>query len=224
MILDREFQKVKDQVTGENQEELFILNGLSIDQITIDQDGDLKVAFDLPVVQTTPQYYQQLQGVRTFNVYNDPELSRLCRDLFLAIRERVKKPDPERIVMSCSRCKTSDCCRKYNVLVTEAEARRMQEALGVPPEEFRKTYLEPAVDWCEDYPYQFACDEDDHGEKCIFLKEGPGGQMRCSVYEHRPKICRDFDEKTCDDFVPLEGVEMPRPDAPPPKTTTKLHG
>ena len=39
-----------------------------------------------------------------------------------------------------------------------------------------------------------------------FLKETAEGSMRCSVYRHRPQICRDFDEKTCDDFVPLEEV------------------
>ena len=69
---------------------LFDLNGLSVDQISINQDGELKVLFDLPVAQTTAQYHQQLQGVRTFDVYQDPELQRLCRDLFRAIRSRVR--------------------------------------------------------------------------------------------------------------------------------------
>ncbi len=40
------------------------LNGLSIDNITITQDGDLKVIFDLPFKQTTNSYQQELQGVR----------------------------------------------------------------------------------------------------------------------------------------------------------------
>ncbi len=203
--------------------ELFVLNGLSIDQITIDQEGELKVAFDLPVVQTTAQYSQQLQGVRTFNLYKDPELKRLCRELFQAIRSRVKKPDPERVVVSCSRCKTSDCCRKYNVLVTELDIVRLRKGIGISPEEFQEKYLQPGVDWCTDYTHQLTCDEDSQGEKCIFLEEGPGGQMRCSVYQYRPTICRDFDEKVCDDFVPLECVEMPEPISPAPKTTVKLH-
>lgn len=184
----------------------FPLNGLSIDRITIDQDGVLKVTFDLPVVQTTAQYEQQLQGVRTFDVYKDRELERLCRDLFRAIRERVKTSDTSRIAVSCEGCRSADCCRSYNVLVTAEDAARLREGLGMPPEEFERKYLRPAVDWCGDYPFQLASDEDAEGDKCVFLKEGPGGRMRCAVYEHRPKICRDFDEKACDDFVPVENV------------------
>ena len=195
-------------MSKEAERPLFALNGLSVDQISINQDGELKVLFDLPVVQTTAGYHQQLQGVRTFDVYQDPELQRLCRDLFRAIRSRVEKPDPERLKVSCDRCKCSDCCRNYNVLVTEADGQRLQKALGLPAEEFRERYLRPAVDWCEDYPFQLAVDQDVRGEKCIFLKESPGGQMRCSVYEHRPLICRDFDEKACDDFVPVEEVKV----------------
>jgi Fe-S-cluster containining protein len=188
----------------------FDLNGLSVDAITVNQDGELKVLFDLPVEQTTTQFQRQLQGVRTFDVYQDPELKRLCRDLFRAIRARVLEPDPQRVQVSCERCKSSDCCRNYNVLVTEADVRRLREALGEGEREFHDRCLRPAVDWCEDYPWQLAVDKDAHGEKCVFLKETPGGQMRCSVYESRPQICRDFDEKTCDDFVPLEEVAVLR--------------
>ncbi len=199
---------MKDPTMGSEDGLSFALNGLSVDQVSINQDGELKVTFDLPVVQTTARYHQQLQGVRTFDVYKDPELERLARELFLAIRRRVRGPDPARLALSCERCKSSDCCRSYNVLVTEKDVARLREALGVAAEEFHRKYLRPAVDWCGDYPFQLACDEDAHGEKCVFLKEGPGGQMRCSVYGSRPKICRDFDELACDDFVPLEGVKV----------------
>jgi Fe-S-cluster containining protein len=146
--------------------------------------------------------------VRTFDVYKDPELERLCRDLFRAIRERVKRPDPARLAVSCERCKSSDCCRSYNVLVTREDVARLREGLGIAAEVFHEKYLRPAVDWCSDYPWQLACDEDARGDKCVFLKETPGGQMRCSVYGLRPKICRDFDEKACDDFVPISEVSV----------------
>ena len=200
--------KDEQRYNQEGVRTLFDLNGLSVDQISINQDGDLKVLFDLPVVQTTAQYHQQLQGVRTFDVYQDPELKRLCRDLFRAIRERVEQPDPERVRVACDRCRDSDCCRNYNVLVTEAEAERLRAVVGLGAEEFRERHLRPAVDWCEDYPYQLAVDHDARGEKCVFLKPSPAGQMRCSIYEHRPQICRDFDEKACDDFVPVEEVKV----------------
>jgi len=183
--------------------DLFVLNGLSIDSISINQDGELRVAFDLPVVQTTACYHQQLQGVRTFDVYKDPELEGLVRKLFQALVERVRKPDPERVKVSCSRCKSSNCCREYNVLVLPSDLPLLREGLGISDEELRARYRRPAVDWAGDYPFQLACDEDEDGEKCVFLKEGPGGQMRCSIYPYRPRICRDFDERACDDFTPL---------------------
>ncbi len=176
------------------------LNGLSIDQITINQDGELKVAFDLPVVQTTARYERQLQGVRTFDVYKDPELARLCRDIFRAIRDRVDRPDPEREKVACARCKDADCCRKYNVLMRDSDIVLLREGLGLGAEEFRRKYLRPAVDWCEDYAWQLACDEDSQGDKCVFLLPDGDGRMRCSVYVWRPRICRDFDERACDDF------------------------
>lgn len=73
-----------------------------------DQEGELRVVFDLPVVQTTAQYHQQLQGLRTFDVYKDPELERLCRELFQAVRVRVEVPDPERQAVSCGSCRDFD--------------------------------------------------------------------------------------------------------------------
>jgi len=196
-------------VSGREQggpKEPFALNGLSIDQISIDQEGELRVVFDLPVVQTTAQYHQQLQGLRTFDVYKDPELERLCRELFQAVHVRVKVPDPERQAVSCGSCRSAACCRKYNVLVREDDVETLRKALGMAFEEFREKYLRKAVDWAGDYLWQLSCDADAQGEKCIFLKPGPGGGMRCSVYGQRPRICRDFDEKVCDDFEPMKPV------------------
>jgi Fe-S-cluster containining protein len=184
------------------------LNGLSIESITISQDGELKVIFDLPVEQTTHAYQRELQGVRSIDVYEAPELQDLCRDLFRKVRKIVLEPDPERVRINCDTCKSSDCCRKYNVLVTDEDIDRLAAALAMPRATFRRKYLNEAVDWCADYRYQLACDDDDEGdEKCVFLKESQNGQMRCSVYAHRPQICRDFDMRTCNDFVPIDEVE-----------------
>ncbi len=184
------------------------LNGLSIDSITVTQDGELRVVFDLHVEQSTTCYQQELQASRSFDVYEHPDLRRLCRDLFRAIRKKTKEPDPERVKVSCEDCATSNCCRKYNVLVTGADIDRLCTGLGLTRKELEKRHLVPAVDWCEDYEFQLACDEDDDGEKCVFLERARNGQMRCSIYEHRPQICRDFDVNVCEDFVPLDEVEV----------------
>ena len=185
----------------------FILNGLSVHSLNLNQEGDLEVQFDLPYEQTTPQYDSQLRGIRTLNVYDDPELQEACRRLFEIVRRRVREPDPERLKVHCDRCATSGCCRNYNVLVTAEDMERLAAHLGLARDEFRSRFTTPAVDWSADYERQLACDRDDAGEeKCVFLKRAAGGQYRCSVYEGRPKICRDFDMNRCDDFVPLTEV------------------
>lgn len=184
------------------------LNGVSIDDITISQDGDLTVTFDLPIEQATPKYELELQGSRTLDLYENEDLQKACRDVFRIVRRLMEEPDEERVEIHCDNCKTSSCCRKYNVLVTQFDVERLCKGLNISEAELRRKHLTEAVDWCEDYKFQLTCDEDDDGEeKCKFLKEQDDGQFRCSIYEHRPEICRSFDMNTCNDFVPFEEVE-----------------
>ena len=186
------------------------LNGLSIHNLSLSQEGEVVVEFDLPVEQTTACYHQQLRGMRTLDVYEDPELEAAAKHLYEIVRDRVSRPDPERLKVNCDHCATSACCRKYNVLVTEADLRRLAEPMGLSLAQVRERYANTAaVDWTHEFTAQLACDKDEAGEeKCVFLKQGPGGQYRCSVYEHRPRICREFDMDTCDDFVALESVKL----------------
>lgn len=181
------------------------LNGLSVHHLQLNQDGELEVQFDLPHPQTTACYHTQVRGIRTLNVYEDTELLDACKRLFDIVRRRVQVPDPERLKVSCDRCSTSACCRKYNVLVTGEDIERLATALGMETGAFRARFTAPGVDWSGDYLAQLSCDHDEEGEeKCVFLKRGPGGQFRCSVYQDRPQICRDFDMNSCDDFVPMK--------------------
>ena len=69
---------------------------------------------------------------------------------------------------------------------------------------FIRKYTVPAVDWSGDYRYQLRSDEDERGEKCVFLRPDGKGRMRCSVYRRRPQICRDFDMAVCTDFTPID--------------------
>ncbi|MCZ6793603.1 MAG: YkgJ family cysteine cluster protein [Planctomycetota bacterium] len=185
----------------------FPLNGLSLESLTLSQDGDVEVEFALPQDQTTAQWYTELRASRNLDVYEDPELEAACRHLFQLVRERLREPDPERLELHCDRCSTSDCCRKYNVLLRDEDIERLAPAIDLTAEEFTRRYTDPAVDWCGDFKRQLRADEDEDGEeKCVFLKKDQLGRWRCSVYEHRPRICRDFDMNTCDDFVALEDV------------------
>lgn len=190
-------------------ERKFVLNGLSVQNLKLSQEGELEVEFDLPGGQTTAQYHTQIRGLRTLNVYDDAELEEACKHLFNIVRRRVMKPDPEREKVHCDNCSTSACCRNYNVLVTKEDMKRLATSLGTPFDTFKDKYTASGVDWSDDYTSQLACDNDDQGEeKCVFLKRGPNGQFRCSVYEHRPQICRDFDMDCCDDFVAMKEVTV----------------
>ena len=185
----------------------FALNGLSIHNLSVDQGGDLEVEFDLPQEQTNDLWYTYRRGSRTFDIYQDEEMQEACRVLFQIVKKRLAKPDPEKEKVHCDSCEGSPCCRKYSVLTTESDIERLAAGIGMSVEQLKSDHLTEAVDWCGDYEYQVDTDEDDEGEdKCVFLKPNEEGLYRCTVYEHRPEICRAFDMKTCDDFVPIVSV------------------
>lgn len=204
---ERKRRMRKRQATREDRHIDFALNGLSVHSLSLDQEGNLEIEFDLPCEQTAPQWYTHRRGSRTLDVYEDEELQEACRRLFKLVRKRILKPDPERLKVHCDNCKTSSCCRKYNVLLREADIERLAEGLGTTPAALRRRYTVPAVDWCGDFARQLATDHDEDGEeKCVFLRRAANGLWRCSVYSHRPKICRDFDMESCDDFVAVDEI------------------
>ncbi|MBN1420846.1 MAG: YkgJ family cysteine cluster protein [Planctomycetes bacterium] len=174
-------------------------NGLSLSSITIDQSGEVTVQFDLPVRQRSHgKYLLELGAVRTIDLDREPKLRRLARELFRAVRRSVERPDPERKGIDCRRCRSAPCCRNYNVYLTDADIDRLRGSMSRSA--FLARHACKAADWTGDYRYQLRCDEDEDGEKCIFLRRDAQGWMRCSVYARRPKICRDFDMASCDDF------------------------
>ena len=184
--------------------DLPLLNGYSVSSLELDQEGNLTVTFDLPVKQQSTHFETSLSARRTLDVYECPEVEKLVKDLFRAVRRRLlKDPDADMARVDCSRCRDSNCCRNYNVLITEEDIERLRGPLSRAA--FLRAYAVPAVDWSGDYAYQLRCDSDETGEKCVFLRKDGNGQMRCSVYANRPRICKDFDMATCTDFTPLDG-------------------
>ena len=183
-------------------------NGWSVDKITISQEGDLEVEFDIPDDQTTDHYRIDRRGYRHFDIYEDEELQKSCRDLLNQIRERIKKPDPAQLELDCDKCAVSTCCKDYNVLVSDEDIALLAEGLDLSFNEVKSKYTDSTDDWSHDFSLQLKTqnfdedDEDDTG--CVFLKEDKIKRLRCSVYENRPQICRKFDVKCCDDFEALE--------------------
>lgn len=118
---------------------------------------------------------------------------------------------------NCDLCKSSLCCRYWDVLVSEADVERLRAALGLSFDAFRERYLGRDVGWSAQFRWLLGRAQDAQGEKCVFLYEAPSGQMRCSVYPHRPQLCREFDVRTCKHFVPLDGVGL----LPSPSVSTE---
>lgn len=177
-----------------------MLNGVSVSKLELEQNGDLHVEFDLPTPNElqTLTYRTDILARRSFDVYDDPELREAAAALFKVVRARLQVADPERQDISCMNCKASRCCREYDVFVEAADVAVLREHLGLSEKELVALALDPKPDWTGDYPYRLRKDEDEQGDKCVFLKpDAQSGQMRCSVYAARPALCRSFDERDC---------------------------
>lgn len=177
-----------------------LFNGVSLSKIEIEQNGDVHVEFDLPTLpeQQSVHYRTDVVGKRTFDVYKDAELHSAAQALFKLLRRRLDEPEPERLGVSCSQCSESRCCRDYEVFLSQRDAEALATHLGLPLAELRDRHLEALPDWSGDFPYQLAKEDDHLGAKCTFLRRhAESGTMRCSIYEARPFLCRDFEERDC---------------------------
>ncbi len=182
-----------------NNEQKEILNGITIQEMELDQEGNLTVTFDRPVEQESTCYELSLTGQRVLDVYEYPDLEKAAKELFQAARKHMfARPDETMDKVDCDRCKEAPCCREYNAILRDSDIERLRG--DMPRAEFIRKYTVPAVDWSGDFHYQMKCDTDEEGEKCVFLRRNKNGIMRCSVYGKRPQICRDFDMAVCDDF------------------------
>ncbi len=79
--------------------------------------------------------------------------------------------------IDCTVC--ANCCREVKPTFSEEEVNRLARRLGVTPEQFIDTHLEPNGD--EDNLWQTRT------TPCPFLKDN-----RCSVYEDRPADCKGY--------------------------------
>lgn len=99
------------------------------------------------------------------------------------------------ITNSCRNC-TAKCCRGLAVVLTIPEARRMAHELGLAPSEFME--FSDQIDSGQTPHYPLLVRDGDkvreyfiilrrrHKTECIFL----GKDLACSVYSHRPHVCR----------------------------------
>lgn len=79
--------------------------------------------------------------------------------------------------IDCTAC--GNCCRELCISVEAEDIERLAKRLGISSSDFESRYV--------------AVDDDDSTEK--FMPESPCpflGGCKCTVYEDRPKVCREF--------------------------------
>lgn len=84
--------------------------------------------------------------------------------------------DEEFQVTDCLRC--ANCCKTTGPLFTDKDIERIAKHFKMKPQQFIETYLH--IDEDNDYVLQSV--------PCTFL----GTDNCCSIYEVRPKACREF--------------------------------
>ena len=77
---------------------------------------------------------------------------------------------------NCLKC--ANCCKTTGPLFTDKDIQRISKYLKIKPSEFVERYLR--IDEDNDYVLQSV--------PCVFL----GEDNYCSIYEVRPKACREF--------------------------------
>ncbi|MEH0157847.1 YkgJ family cysteine cluster protein [Limibacter armeniacum] len=93
------------------------------------------------------------------------------------IDEWVNEADEEAFErIDCLAC--ANCCKTISPVVTTTDVKRIASALRMKTTEVVETYLK--VDHEGDYVM--------NSQPCPFL----GSDNYCSIYEHRPKGCRDY--------------------------------
>ncbi|HEX5323418.1 MAG TPA: YkgJ family cysteine cluster protein [Capsulimonadaceae bacterium] len=108
-----------------------------------------------------------------FRTFLKAELDLSNRDLDAVVQEITDEVWKQ---IDCTTC--ANCCKTLQIVVDDADIRRLAAKLGMSFAAFSKKYV--CVD--PDKTKYFA------STPCAFL----GADNRCTVYEDRPQACRDF--------------------------------
>jgi len=90
----------------------------------------------------------------------------------------------------CSNC-PAYCCTYPQIPVTPADVRRLAKGFDIEPEQAERRFTKKAGDGTRIMRHRV-----DHifPTACQFLDQE---KRQCTVYEHRPKICRAFPTHRC---------------------------
>jgi Fe-S-cluster containining protein len=111
---------------------------------------------------------------------------------------------------NCMEC-VGACCTEWRINIDMADVERLAKGTGREVDDLINEHVDPSFDYSGgDRVYQLRHVADDRFEgktRCKFLSVQPATAKknavgRCSVYEHRPKTCREFPAHSCEQFVP----------------------
>ena len=92
----------------------------------------------------------------------------------------------------CLQC--AQCCKTTGPLFTQADIERISKKLRLKPGKFIETYLR--LDEEQDYILQEL--------PCVFL----GADNYCTIYEYRPKACREFPHTDRKNFHQISNLTL----------------
>lgn len=192
----RSKESLQSRVRGKARLEAFFrhLGNLSID---LDEE-------EIEVQSTFPDDAEgfasgNLEMTRTLDLEEHPELRAAVKQLVALCQEAVLRKDPQYDPNRCDRCVKSDCCWIDRIHLTDEERVAILDHLGLDDTRANTACYFTEDDDLAGFYRHMMRHEDGH---CVFLKK-VGGVMRCSVYEVRPKVCRDYDAGYCTDYTKL---------------------
>lgn len=137
-------------------------------QISPAQD---RIIRDIPLIQRYARHneaedYRFREFLKTRANLSTAAMDKVVRDTTDAVWKQI----------DCTKC--ANCCRTLQVVVDDTDIARLAARFGVPAKQFARRYVAVAADRVRHIA----------ASPCPFL----GDDNRCTVYEDRPRACRDF--------------------------------
>jgi Fe-S-cluster containining protein len=130
------------------------------------------------------QLIREIPRIQRYSRHNEAEDWRFRT--FLKVRLDLSNAELDAVVqeitddiwkqIDCLSC--GNCCKTLQIVVDDKDIKRLARRLGVSVPEFNRRYIGIAEDTTKHF----------QGTPCPFLGEG----NVCSVYEDRPRACRDY--------------------------------
>jgi len=105
------------------------------------------------------------------------------------INDETSKKKTLRVLYDCTKC-PAYCCSYDWIVVTKRDLRRLAKGFNLSYEEAEEKFTK----YIEDYGHRVLRHRKDHVYKstCKFLHPT---KRRCTIYEHRPTVCRAYPEE-----------------------------